>query len=282
MKKRGDKKKKNLSKKGKKRFFSKNNLLTFGVITTFLLCIILLGFTNLGHTGKAVDTPLPTAEGITGSIHDLFTQWQNGGLDINIAKYIIFFMLAGVIWGALNFAQIPDNAGFQALIAFPAAFLATAYLTPGEVLAALQSWDALGLTLTFVLPFMIAVLISSMFFSSGKSRRMTVGKILVGLLLWLTLAGVQIYKFVEGLILGKIPWALNMTLMISFGITLLTCLVLAFQFRFRMWMWRLGLEVRALSGQLTSTQLEQAKNAMEQVEQLRNAAKEAKATRKNR
>lgn len=269
----------------KKNLFSKNNLLVFGVIALFITCLILLAFVNkptgLITDGSSDDPLQEAAQKTTSFIHDLFLKWEGGNLDTNIAKYVFFFMLVGLIWGALSFAQFPNNVAFQGLLALPAAFLATAYLTPTEVFVAMQSWNALGITLIFVLPFIIALLISSMLYSAGGARKMTVGKILIGLLLWTTLALVQCYKFIEGWVLGKLDFALlNLPLALSFVFTLITVSVLVFHNPFRMWMWRLGLEVRAMTGQLTSTELEQAKDAMVQVAQLHAEAKAAKAARK--
>ena len=137
------------------------------LLVAIFAIVVLSNYTN--STGHVVTGEASLGAG-TSFISDLFTQWEGGNLDVNIAKYLFWLMLTGLIWGALSFAQFPPQKVFQALIALPVGFLVTAYITPSEVFTILTSYTALGITLSFLLPFMILLFVSAMLLSNMLSE----------------------------------------------------------------------------------------------------------------
>ncbi len=244
MKKSRGHKKVNSSKKRKK-FLSRSKFSVLAVIATFLFFTFLLGTVYIGQ---------PTGNVITGNaiktnyIFDLFTQWGAGQLDVNIAKYLFFFMLMGIIWGALYFADFPPSKAFQALIAIPAAFLATAYITPAEVFTILQSYTAMGITLTFLLPFIIMVLVSGMLVVKTRISKMNVASIVLEVFLWFFFIVILIYKMFEGFITKQISFGLNLVMIIMMGVIVLSALILLFNGKFRAWLWKINLQLLRVKG----------------------------------
>ena len=209
-------------------------------ISVFLISAFLLSFINNSVvTGNAI-----TGKITTNFISDLFTNWGAGQLDLNIAKYLFLLMLTGLIWGALSFAKFPKYVIFQGLIAIPIAFLATAYITPEEVFTILQSYTALGITLTFVLPFMIMIFVSAMLVSSEKSFSMSPAKILLEIFLWLFFVAILGYKIVFGLVTGSMPFGLNLTIGITLAVFIISSFILFFNKRFVKWLWKIDNRIR--------------------------------------
>jgi len=255
--------KKRLSNKKEKIFF--NN--TFAVIALVSMVFI---FTSL------LGTMNPTGEVITGQqvetsfISDLFTQWSAGNLDLNIAKYLFFFMLAGLIWGALSFAKFPPNAFFQAIIALPVAFLATAYITPDEIFTILQSYTTLGIVLTFIIPFVILIFVSAMLLSNERLGHMSVPKILLELFLWIFFLVILVYKLISGMVTGQIAvTGISLPIVIMIGTFGLSLLIVVFHKGWRNAVWRMGLEIRKARSEAERQEAEEAIRTAERIERAR-------------
>jgi len=209
------------------------------VIATFFIFAFLLAFVNVPQnatvTGQATDG---------GFISDLFTDWSAGNLDVNIAKYLFFFMLTMLIFSVLNFAKFPPKIALQFLIALPVGFLATAYITPDEIFTILTSYSALGIVLSFLLPFIIMLFFSAMLVSNEKIKHMSMPKIMLEVFLWFFFVIVMGYKLIMGVVRGEALLGLNLPLIIMIGIFFISCLILIFNKTFRNWMWKIGNDVR--------------------------------------
>jgi hypothetical protein len=245
------KKKVSKSKKSSKKISSKNKKLLAISIAAFLILAIALAFVNVPQnssvTGKGVDSIGGEASsgGETSSdsrIKDMFS--GGGDLDINIAKYLIFFMLLILITSVLGFAKFPENGFLRFLLALPIAFLSSAYLIPAEILTILQSYEALGIVLSFILPFVILLFFSAMLASNEKIASMSMPKVMLEVFLWLFFAIVLGYKIIIGLINGEIPLGLNLPLLIMGAVFLVSLLIFVFNKKFRNWMWKITIDIR--------------------------------------
>jgi hypothetical protein len=245
---RGVKRKVNHSKRQKKssrylRFLPAVFILA--VFAVFVLSVALHPATGNVISGQAdAPTGSSTLGAGTSFISDLFTQWQAGQLDVNIAKYLFWLMLTGLIWGALSFAKFPEKGVFQALIAIPVGFLVTAYITPTEVFTILTSYTALGITLSFLVPFMILLFVSAMLTSNEKIKQMSVPKVMLETFLWIFYIVILGYKMISGLVQGEIKLELTLPILIMIGVFGISCLIVVFNSRFRRWMWNIGLDIR--------------------------------------
>ena len=247
------------------------------LIIAIIALITILSLTLTGNviTGNA-DLNAGLSSGISPSlgagtsfISDLFTQWSAGQLDVNIAKYLFWLMLTGLIWGALSFAKFPPSGVFQALIAIPVSFLATAYITPTEVFTILTSYTALGITLTFILPFIILLFVSAMLLSNDKIRQMSVPKIMMEVFLWLFYFVVLIYKMIAGLIGGQLQLGLTLPIMIMLVVFLLSLLIVVFNSKFRTWVWRIGNDIRRAQAESARVEAEESMRTAEGIERAR-------------
>jgi hypothetical protein len=230
MRKKGGKKKINSHRKKKKFFFFESKAAPVALILAILVFAVLLNFVN---TGNAVNESITGQQVKTNFISDLFGNWNAGTLDANIAKYLFWFMVTVLIWSALSFANFPPNGVAQAFIAIPAGFLATAYLTPAEVFTVLQSYETLGIVLTFIVPFMLMLFFSAMFVSNKKIRSLTVPKIMFEVFLWMFFCVILGYKMISGVVKGEVPLGLNLTIIIMVGVFFISFLILIFNRHFR-------------------------------------------------
>jgi hypothetical protein len=243
------------------------------VLVVLVLSVVIHPATGNAISGNADLAPSgsSTLGAGTNFISDLFTQWQGGNLDVNIAKYLFWLMLTGLIWGALSFAKFPPAGIFQALIAIPVGFLATAYITPTEIFTILTSYTALGITLSFVLPFMIMLFVSAMLLSNETVRQMSIPKVLLEVFLWIFYLIILGYKLIEGLVSGQIEFGLSLTVVIMFGIFLITLIIVTFNKRFRNYMWDLGNDIRRAQARAATTEAAEAARTANAIERARNA-----------
>jgi len=244
-------------------------------ILAIFAVLVLVSITHL-TTGNVISGQVditPSGSSTLGAgtsfISDLFTQWQGGQLDVNIAKYLFWLMLTGLIWGALSFAKFPPQGAFQALIAIPMGFLVTAYITPTEVFTILTSYTALGITLSFLLPFMILLFVSAMLTSNEKVRQMSIPKVMLEVFLWIFYIIILGYKLISGLISGQIQLGLTLPIIIMVGVFGISCLILVFNSKFRTWMWHIGLDIRKAQAEAARVEVEEAQRTATSVERAR-------------
>jgi hypothetical protein len=132
--------------------------------------------------------------GISGNFNDFFKDWVSGtGISDNMAKvfllimlWLILIMIFSGIFGGYN--QLVVNS-----LALIVSFLATAYITPSEFFAVLQSYSALGLTLASLVPFAVLLGLS---YRAATTMRGQVQLIMLQFLGWLFFTLYSLYKLV--------------------------------------------------------------------------------------
>ncbi|MBW6442771.1 hypothetical protein K0A97_03275 [Patescibacteria group bacterium] len=212
-------------------------------IFIFLILAFALNFVNVSEPTQKIPTTI-TGQSIIG---DMFTDWSSGSLDVTIAKYLFWIIVAMLVTAALSFARFPPNGFIQFILGIIVSFLATAYITPDEVFVVLTSYTALGLTLVSILPFVIIIFFSAMLLSNENINDLSIGRIMMQIMLWLFFIGFLIYKLVAGYTGGE-----EMSLgarIVLFAVLGLSGLILVFNRRFRTWIRRFGLEIRSAEQQ---------------------------------
>lgn len=241
-------------KRGKKKSLSINknkniNKLAFLAISVFILAAIFI-------------IPLTTSPEVTGHqvqqvsgggsfMSNLFSNWSTGNVDVNIAKYIFFFIVILLIFSILNFTGIPEHTAAQWILAILVSFLAVAFITPEEIFTILTAYTALGFTLSMIVPFAILILASAAMLSPIRRRgrdvivqvsRITIGKILLNFMLWFIFSLFMFYKLIVGYGQGiPIKSWMGITILI---VTLLSLGFLVFHRRFRDWVMNIGMEIK--------------------------------------
>lgn len=246
-------KKKMVKKKKEVIVENKNNSLMYLAVGVFVLALLLLSGSFTGH---AVSNQ-------TSYVSDLFGSWGSGNLDVNIAKYLFFGMLALLIFASFNAAKFPKNMALQWLIAIPIAFLATAYIAPKEIMSILTTYSALGIALSVVVPFIVMIFFSSMLLSYGKT---TVGKIMAQVFLWFVFGVVLAYKLIMGIISGEVSIGLNAVFIVTFGAFIVVLFIFVKNKKFRTWVMKLGLEIRHWEGEYEQLSLKKANDMAKGVE----------------
>ncbi len=138
-----------------------------------------------------------TLASIFDPVKDLFVNWNQGDLSVNIAKYVFWGIVGLFIFSILAF--VPFVSGekkvvIRVILAVLISFLAIAYLTPSNIYTMLASYGALGFVLGAGLPFIILA-----FFSIEMSKQGVGGKI-IAKLVWIIFIVYLIYKVVSGMI----------------------------------------------------------------------------------
>lgn len=211
----------------------------FFLVFAFLLTAtsIPTNATTTGHlTDMAPGEHTPVGE--TNFIADFFTGWNAGEADITIVKYLFLIMLTLFIGSVLNFVGFPGGSGkgskfLQFLLALIISFLATAFITPMEVFTLLTSYEALGMALVSIIPFLI-ILFSSATLLAGPIGEMNVGKIMMEVVLWFAWSAFLLYRLIK-------LWAINgIASILEGGIVMLvvfaaSILILIFNKPFRNW-----------------------------------------------
>tara|TARA_Y100000310_G_scaffold345146_1_gene462178 strand:- start:504 stop:1226 length:723 start_codon:yes stop_codon:yes gene_type:complete len=180
-------------------------------------------------------------------ITDLFTQWEEGNLSVNVAKYLFLLLLLILIYAVSEYLPFfkartdKDTANkmrLRVLFSVIVAILATAYWNPTEVYALLASYGAMGLALGVFIPLAII-----MFFTIELGKEISPGAIVLQYFLWIAFGSWLAYKLVMGL--GLIEGSQRIITeweMIVYGVMLsLTLLMVLFNKPLRKWMFTTGL-----------------------------------------
>lgn len=207
--------KKKVNKKSSKKTKFNYKQFLIGVFA-ILLFTLLLGFVqvgpqivNNGATGNAI-----FGSGGSSFIKDLFTGWQTGqGIDLNIAKYILFFILTLLIFSILRMTDFPPGGALQFIISLLVSFLAVAYITPEEVFVIITTYSSLGVVLTSIVPFLILCLFTTALVSpirvvKGQNvvRPITLTNTLFSILIWFFFNIYNLYRLIYGLVTGALTW----------------------------------------------------------------------------
>jgi len=121
----------------------------------------------------------------------IIEQWQQGNLDASITKVIFFFLLALIFYSTLSALFGKLKTSFI-IISVIVAFLATAYITPVQVLAAVQGYGAMGLTVLIAVP---VVFFANLTFQAAKSGGSNA--IVIQYFAWLLFLVIWLWKLVS-------------------------------------------------------------------------------------
>ena len=132
-----------------------------------------------GEVIKGVDVSKFDGSGIS----TVFSKWEAGNVDNGISKIFVFFIITILIFVSIDMLGLTKSSFIKFILALSVSYLATAYITPDEVFGLVQSYTALGLTLTSILPFVFLFLFSAKFLSAAKWG--DAGKVMLDRVLWI-------------------------------------------------------------------------------------------------
>ena len=201
------------------------HLLFFGI---FLFSLILV----------VAQTP---TEVIFDPIRDLFTNSQEGDLSENVAKYLFFILLAILVWSTIDMSGMIENDLIKWIASLIVAFLGVAYLTPPDIWTLLASYEALGLTLLFILPSLILVFFTYRIAAVGGA-----GGVVAQHIIWFIYFIFLVWKFITGIINGQISPNNSIT-WVFVGILILAGLAALFNKLFIKWFGKEVLEAQSQS-----------------------------------
>jgi hypothetical protein len=191
----------------------------FALIGLFLVLGFALSFMDVFITGEAVkgiDTSKIDASGVS----SVFDKWQTGNVDNGISKIFIFFIVTILIFVSVDLLDVIKSSFIKFILALAVSYLATAYITPDEVFGVVQSYTALGLTLTSILPFVFLFLFSAKFLSAAKWG--DAGKVMLDRVLWV------VFTLFLGYRIGVLFFSETTYSFVVFGITGISVLVAGF------------------------------------------------------
>lgn len=190
-------------------------------------------YSPLGDSVEEEDswsTPLVQGNTVWDPVADMFSNWSEGRISINIAKYIFFFMIFIILFavaGFLPFFEGEKTFGIRVIFSLLVAFLATAYITPEEVFVLLTSYTALGLAIGSIIPFIF------LFFLTVKASEKGGPVVFLQYFSWLAFTTWMVYKFIL-LVGGDRPDFVGVTVLWIHGIlTLIGVSMIAFNRQIR-------------------------------------------------
>mgnify|MGYP001562207130 CR=1 FL=1 len=196
------------------------------------------------------------ADPIFDPIKQMFTDWGEGKLSINLAKYLLAVLVGLIIYSVLDFfppLKGTEKGFLRGSIAAIVAFLGIAYLNPGEIYAILASYSALGFVLSAVFPFVILVFFSVQVHKDGGAGGRVLAK-----LTWFGFLAFLVYKIIEGFkggIDGGIPYGMKIAYLIAIGFSILYMLIFEKMLVKLMFKEELAAEKDTLKKQLTEQSL---------------------------
>lgn len=241
---------------------SKDRRLLAITIAAFFVFAFLVGFINVGETSIAVT-------GQQTFISDMFTTWTEGNLDLNIAKYLLWVMLTILLFSIFTSVGFPSNFFARWLISIPVAFLSIAYVTPSEIFSIVNTYSALGITLSVILPFFIVLFFSASLMSVRKIRDLTTGRILAEVAIWILFTAFLIYKLIAGMFSGS---SFGVSMIILGFTAFVSLMIVVFNRAFRRWVMNLVLEIkryRAEAGRHARVEERRAEEEEEEAEEER-------------
>ncbi|MDP2628629.1 MAG: hypothetical protein Q8P15_01895 [Nanoarchaeota archaeon] len=100
------------------------------LLLILIIGIFLLNSVNAFQNGNSVFTGNFVSDFFTGS----------NGLDVSIAKYVLWAVSTILLFLVLKAVKIPENSFFRGIISLIIGFLIIAYLTPQEILTFLATF----------------------------------------------------------------------------------------------------------------------------------------------
>lgn len=132
-------------------------------------------------------------------IKAMFTNWTSGQLSINLAKYLFLILMTLLVWSVLDMLGFIQSQAVKWAASLVIAFLSVSYLTPTDVWLLLTNYEALGLTLLFVLPLIILFLFTFRIVVVGGAWG-----VVIQWGMWLMYFLFLIYEYVNGYTTGRI------------------------------------------------------------------------------
>ena len=176
------------------------------------------------------DDPYGTRSGSTGSgadpaklfepIKNMFANWTQGQLDVNIAKYL-FWLIVGILFFSL-IEVVPVVKGvhisLKIILSVVISFLSIAYLLHGDIYTMLAGYGALGAVLGGILPFLFIAFLSKKI--NDESRDNVYGLWLEKFILFAFIVFL-FYKVINFMLLGKIQTAGGVIYLAVLGLAIL-------------------------------------------------------------
>lgn len=196
-----------------------------------ILSLFLLSF--LSATIMAADPVAPidkegvkkVTDKIFDPVKDMFSDWGEGNISKNVAKYLFFILLAILIYSILGNIGFLDGVYVRPSIAILISFLATAFITPEEIYLILTSYGAMGLILGAIIPFIILI-----YFSIQMGQIEGIAGVIIQKIIWIGFLIFLIYKLILGWA-GSLFGALEFS--IYLGVIILTLIFMLFDERVR-------------------------------------------------
>jgi len=108
---------------------------------------------------------------------------------VEIVKWFMLFIVIILIYSALSYGGFPESAFLRIILSIVTGFLATFFISTGEILTMMISYSALGVTLTVFFPIMILI-----FFTIGVAKKASPTGIFFSKIIWLIFS---IYLFLK-------------------------------------------------------------------------------------
>ncbi|MEM0465558.1 MAG: hypothetical protein QXW97_02545 [Candidatus Pacearchaeota archaeon] len=134
-------------------------------------------------------------KGLAGAFSNFFSKegWQAGQVEANIGKIFFFAMITIIIYLIIGNIFGSSKTGWMFILSVLISFLATAYLTPEDIYSVINSYTALGLTITTMIP--IAVLFALTYRASTANEGQTT-LIMIQYIAWILFGAYSIYRFI--------------------------------------------------------------------------------------
>lgn len=132
-----------------------------------------------------------------------------------------------MLWGVFKIVNFPPGGIIRFLLSAILAYVSVSFIAPQELMVILQSYTALGITLTTIFPFIAIIFFSVALLGGREAGKITVAKVLAQLSLWLAYAVVLIYKLI-GLVLTNPYFEWNALAVITGGFAVIAILIVFF------------------------------------------------------
>jgi hypothetical protein len=170
-----------------------------------LLAFLLLGLLTISLATQLVSAQETLTDIIGDPIVDLVDfigpggALETGKISINLTKYLFIFLVILIIWSILDAIEIIRKDSIKWFVSIIIGFLAVAYLTPEEIWGLLTSYQALGVTLLFVIPFVVLG-----FFTIQSVRKRKVTGVVLQRYLWLVFAIYISWRLIDATFIKKL------------------------------------------------------------------------------
>jgi hypothetical protein len=151
-------------------------------------------------------------------VRDMFANWEQGQLSLNLAKYLFLILLTLLLYSLFDtFGLVKGGVNF--LVSFIVAFLGTAYFAPSEVWGLLTSYNALAATILLVFPLLI------LFFFTIRIAAMGPSGIVIQYGMWIIYTLFLVYRYIWGVTNGlfadtSTAWVYGAAILIAVAMTL--------------------------------------------------------------